>query len=516
MSESTVGFKLVEAKPQLTWKQFDLPVNVKRLHQFQTQHDVEGRAIRSVMIQKRKAMKCIEDEISQLVENKRGIEEDLVRLGVALAHHNHSLLPNEVLSHIFILLALGYGTVGFPIPKDNAPPQLVVSHVCSRWRRVALRTPELWSDTHLIFPTINRHVDHHHIRVCFHRRWVSRARTLPVTLSIKFSESLYSTELASALRNILLPIQVKRLSLCLTYKKFMALSTLPEAALTGLSECEVELTFPDYIRIGNISDPHPLITRLRSATLLGNGVGAWIPECPLPWSQLRSLKFEIYTRGLDDLIIGVLRQIPMLEALSLPIFSNDGWEQLTMPSLRNLTMRIFLDHKDSEVDSVLRSFMCPTLTQFKLMFDSSWTCETFEILKQQYNMQELRVAKINGNATFALPVSSLLHGAPMLHSLILQQNTAMDEEALIGVSNGTLGRLLRRLEICIRSDVGEVLDMVEARNKTADSLIKNGCSWREEITRLNDVVIHTDIGRTDSYKERIAALEEAGIHITVS
>ena len=87
----------------------------------------------------------------------------------------------------------------------------------------------------------------------------------------------------------------------------------------------------------------------------------------------------------------------------------------------------------------------------------------------------------------------------------------MDEEALIGVSSGTLGRFLRRLEIDIPYDVGEVLDMVEARMKTADEWIKNGCSWREEIVTLKDVVIYAnDKGH---YKERITALKEAGISI---
>ena len=54
------------------------------------------------MIQKREAVKNLEDEIAQLVENKKGLDEDLVRLGVAL---HDSLLPDEVLSHIFNLLA---------------------------------------------------------------------------------------------------------------------------------------------------------------------------------------------------------------------------------------------------------------------------------------------------------------------------------------------------------------------------------------------------------------------------
>ena len=158
---------------------------------------------------------------------------------------------------------------------------------------------------------------------------------------------------------------------------------------------------------------------------------------------------------------------------------------------------------------MLCAVLCAQLT---FIFHGSWTYETFEILKQQYNMRELRVARIVG--PFALPVSSLLRGAPMLHSLILRDNTAMDEEALINISNGALGRFLRRLEIVIRYDVGEVLDMVEAQKKTVDELIQNGCSWREEMTSLKDVVIST-MHRMDSYKERIAALEEAGIHITV-
>ena len=482
----------------------DLPVNVGHLRQVQTFNDAETRAIHGVMIQKREAVKCIEDEIARLIENKRGLEEDLVRLGVTLAPHNHRLLPNEVLSRIFILLALDYGTVHFPIPKNDAPPQLAISYVCSHWRRVALRTPQLWSDTHL---TNIRHSNHNY----FHKRWVFRARTLPVTLSLEFNNSLHSSGLAGVLRDILLPMQVKRLSLCLTYKTLMALSTLPEAALSGPSEFEVELTFPDHNLDVNMNDPHPLITRLRSVTFRGNDAGSWIERLrpSLPWSQLRSVKFPMYVEGLEDLTIGILRQIPMLEALSLSIFHIGVWEQLTMLSLRDFTMHLFLD-VGTEVDNILRGFMCPSLIKFTLTFYGNWTCETFEILKQQYNMQELRVSKIAGN--FVLPVSSLLRDAPMLHSILLP-NVAMDEEALIGISNGTLGRFIGRLEIYIPYDIGEVLDMVEAREKTVNELIENGCSWREEITNLEVVVIHTT--HEKDYEERITALEEAGINITV-
>ena len=93
----------------------DLPVNIGHLHRVQPQNDTGARAIRDVVIQKREAV----DEIAQLLETMGGLEEDIVPLDVALAPHNHSLLPNEILSHIFIHLALDYGTVKFERSEDT-------------------------------------------------------------------------------------------------------------------------------------------------------------------------------------------------------------------------------------------------------------------------------------------------------------------------------------------------------------------------------------------------------------
>ena len=173
-------------------------VNVGHLHEHQSQNNSEARAIRAVMIQKQESLECIEREIAQLVENKKGLEKDLVRLGIAL---NHSLFPIEILCRIFVLLALDHGTVHFPLNKYNVPPQLVVSHVCSHWRSVALHTPELWSDTQLYYKTND---SSHLIRLL--QRWHFRGRTFPVTLSIFFGESLDGDGVAIALQNILLPI----------------------------------------------------------------------------------------------------------------------------------------------------------------------------------------------------------------------------------------------------------------------------------------------------------------------
>jgi hypothetical protein len=473
-------------------------------------NDKDAGAIRSAMSQKREALRCIEREMAQLAENKRGIEEDLVRLGAVLAPHMHSLVPNEVLSHIFVLLALGHGPVEFPIPKDNAPPQFAISHVSSRWRRVALHTPELWSDMYLIYPRNGLgHLLH------LHQLWLIRARTFPVTLSIWFHKLSDSDELAVALQSILFPIQIKRLCLRITYEQFIALSTLPTMRL---SEFELDVMFPFNHEDLSMNDPHPLVTRLQSLTFRFKEPNLealnWIDSLRpcLPWSQLRSLNFCIFVQDLHP-IFGILRQTPMLEALALSICRSAVLDPLLMPLLRTLAVNINLAAFDNnDHTQILRSFTCPSLTKFSLVTCGSWTREILEILKRQYNMQGLREFEFKG--PFALHVSSCLRSAPMLHSLSLRQ-AVLDDEAITGVSNGSLGRFLRKLEIQMKCDVGDLFGMVEARKKMVDELIKNGCSWREGITVLKDVVvIPSSKENLKGYKERIIALKAAGIAIT--
>jgi hypothetical protein len=153
---------------------------------------------------------------------------------------NHNRLPNEILSHVFILAAQDHGPVYFPVSKNHRTPQLVISHVCSHWRTVALRTSELWSNTQLAYTEENgpeRVID-------LHKQWLLRAGKFPVTLSIKFSRSLDGDEVASALQRISLPFQVKRLCLELFYDQFEKLSNLPETTLSNLAALDLRIALP--------------------------------------------------------------------------------------------------------------------------------------------------------------------------------------------------------------------------------------------------------------------------------
>ncbi|KIL56868.1 hypothetical protein M378DRAFT_32161, partial [Amanita muscaria Koide BX008] len=56
----------------------------------------------------------------------------------------HRILPREIIGLIFSILC----TEKIPIPHQQhmVPPQITVSHVCSKWREIALATPALWND----------------------------------------------------------------------------------------------------------------------------------------------------------------------------------------------------------------------------------------------------------------------------------------------------------------------------------------------------------------------------------
>ena len=488
---------------------FDL-ANVGRTNQLHTQD--EANTIRRLIIQKREALEQVKGEPAgaQLLKETESIKEDLIRFETALSPHK--LLPNEILGEIFILLALDYGPVELPIRENQTPPQLALSHVCSRWRTVALCIPELWNNTvtcvHYsiyddeVLESFNRSVQ-------LNQQWILRAGDIPVVLSLNLRH-----QCDNVLEGFLSPIKVKKLHLGLAgHDQFPELCKLPDTAFPDLEE--LSLTFPLYYYDCNFDKP--FFTRLQSVTFSDVDSDGYRDDIPgllerlsLPWHQLQ--RFGLLFNLDCVLLPNLLRQMPNLRQLVCNINAFVEYPLptvLSLPNLQNLTLRFC--GRPNGCNEVIRSFVCPALTRFELA-TSSWRPSTFEAIKKQYNLERLQeCVLIIKHTPGTLWASSILRNAPMLHSLQLPECAIMDTEAIAGLSNGTLGRFLQKLRFQRFSDATEIIKMAEKRKQVVEELIKDGCSWREKMSILREITI---CGWVKDDDETVVALKEAGITIT--
>ncbi|KAF9074261.1 hypothetical protein BDP27DRAFT_1416559 [Rhodocollybia butyracea] len=102
------------------------------------------------------------------------------RLSLAESKCYINYLPVELLREIF-MLCLPYERWTLPMSAFTLRPlypprQLILSQVCSYWRRVALCFPDLWSTITIISPAL------YHIPMV--KLWLERSRQLPLTLYI--------------------------------------------------------------------------------------------------------------------------------------------------------------------------------------------------------------------------------------------------------------------------------------------------------------------------------------------
>ncbi|KAF8880985.1 hypothetical protein BD779DRAFT_1675654 [Infundibulicybe gibba] len=134
-------------------------------------------------------------------------------------------LPPEIIEIIFLTLC-SPKTI-FPLRGD---PRLLVTHVCSQWRAIALATPSLWANIHipLNFPPPYDHV----------RTWISRSAQSPLSVG-SYGPTHHSTPTADIF-DLIIPVIQRCVSLRLfldrlTFKRLLALPPGSLYTLQGIS-----------------------------------------------------------------------------------------------------------------------------------------------------------------------------------------------------------------------------------------------------------------------------------------
>lgn len=202
--------------------------------------------------------------------------------------------PVEIISHIFVSLA--------ELPSSSLrryPAQRLLSEVCTRWRQIALATPQLWTD---VFINCSKHAS----QVDLISRWLSRSCSLSLNLTLKRGDK-YVPSLIQPLIDVLRSHSARWADLDLqlvpgviVYKLFNNLEHTPRSSSLHLRE----LGYPDPIILAS-----PLRPTQFSFFHAIPRPPAYSKLMPIEWDNLTHMA----TSNIPlDILFGIIRQAPRL------------------------------------------------------------------------------------------------------------------------------------------------------------------------------------------------------------
>ncbi|KAJ7070531.1 hypothetical protein C8F01DRAFT_1362420 [Mycena amicta] len=247
-------------------------------------------------------------------------------------------LPRAVLSRVF--------RHALPLPSIQAV--LVLSHVCSSWRRAALQTPEIWVR---LLPIA--------IQPDATRLFLQRSAPLPIPVSLGAG---YDSMALAPLLDSLFAVPGRWRALTLTTKLLSTLAQIPSGALHSLEGIELRGLGASMPFTKDIFLTAPLLHR---ATFWQVSDTA---SFPLPWTQLTQLAL---VHDSPQVCLDVVLRCTNLHSATLRM---SGWSSLpqsepeptTLPFLSSLEIHIANTSSSAHFTPFLQHLTLPLLTSLNL------------------------------------------------------------------------------------------------------------------------------------------------------
>src|SRR5689334_14502416 len=141
-----------------------------------------------------------------------------------------SELPDDLLRHMFALCATDVLT----LPPGVAEPRLTICSVCSRWRYLALNSPELWINIKLVGSSRAGDIDQGKEIL---KTWVMRTSSALLSLEVwspipGFNENWMIRPMIDAI--IPYATRFRKLRVAITYENAYDLFTMPPGSFPAL------------------------------------------------------------------------------------------------------------------------------------------------------------------------------------------------------------------------------------------------------------------------------------------
>ncbi|KAK2462927.1 hypothetical protein APHAL10511_005125 [Amanita phalloides] len=403
----------------------------------------------------------ISSDIAQLYERKQQNIDKVRRYRVAIAPIKK--VPEDIIRCIFACLGQDRA-IRLPHERDDIPPQVVLSHVCSTWRQIALDMGSLWSHI-TVSPRNNFRA--------FCELWLPRITGRSITVDLSSGCTFDRMSDPRLMKDFWKPLahyQFKNVELVMNNVQLSGLSRMPDDISLQVESVSLARNMYFHIKKWPLLLPQFISRHLHSFRVCGDleddEYDFFTPEYYLlPWHQLRRL--ELNGTGIElPCFARLLQQCTSLEVCSVEVWLQDTAdvmpaEQVTLFSLRKLSLVVV---QELHLLSATSFLLLPSLRILEIR-GGEWTDKVHAVFRNQFNLQQLYELDIT-HIKFPPPIISILKDASSLRRLCLPQHAVFDEECRRGLANGQLGRHLESLDLFDSScNVDDIVEMVEIRRE---------------------------------------------------
>ncbi|KAK0224306.1 hypothetical protein IW262DRAFT_884313 [Armillaria fumosa] len=467
----------------------------------------------------------VKDILQQLLRERSQVMDNLSIAKNIL--HPIRRLPTDVLSHIFLACVQSPVECLFSLLHKDSTNLLEgpwpISHVCRRWRDIAINTPRLWSCISLLFPIdTSRTLGFMLMLGCF----IERLQNLGLTLSVNAEDDI-SEHSALALL----------LSACHRWKNVALV--LPSATFRTLSFCRGSFRSLRYLHAGIIGDGEgytlsmdPLLDAFEYSPnlthLAFSSTGDPLKICHLPWSQITVYDGADGPDDDDSITetphLHVLTKMPLLESVRLYCDKHStipASGRVHLPRLQNLTLEEGYDAVTGSLSQCFSALSLPSLTELRLGYANDRNPVQLPSLIYPTGIDTPRITTLQLTFCFELSPTNgsilmFLADLPTVMHLIVQAE-AITDSLIEGLTFRRYGILPSLKGLDLRGSAFDLDDpelfitMLESRlSPSTSDVVMNGVasSTREYLRELR-----LDEGFTidEAHRQRWDSLSERGL-----